>query len=88
MQSWCRNWDDLTAFFDFPVEIRTIIYTTNLIENLNGKICKYTKIKLSFPSDDALHKSVWLAIGEIEKKWTMAIRNWGIIMNQFITIFK
>ena len=88
VQSWHRNWDDLTAFFDFPVEIRTIIYTTNLIENLNGKIRKYTKTKLSFPTDDALRKSVWLSINEIEKKWTMPIRNWGIVMNQFIAIFE
>jgi len=88
VQSWHRNWNDLTAFFDFPVEIRTIIYTTNLIENLNGKIRKYTKTKLSFLTDDALRKSVWLAIGEIEKKWTMPIRNWGIVMNQFLVIFE
>ncbi len=38
-----NNRDNLTAFFEFPVEIRKIIYTTNLIENLNGKIRKYTK---------------------------------------------
>ena len=88
VQSWHRNWNDLTAFFDFPVEIRTIIYTTNLIENLNGKIRKYTKTKLSFPTDDALRKSVWLAIGEIEKKWMVPIRNWGIVMNQFLVIFE
>lgn len=79
---------DLTAFFDFPVEIRTIIYTTNLIENLNGKIRKYTKTKMSFPTDDALRKSVWLALQEIEKKWTMPIKNWGLVMNQFIAIFE
>ncbi len=88
VQSWHRNWDDLTAFFDFPVEIRTIIYTTNLIENLNGKIRKYTKTKMSFPTDDALLKSVWLALQEIEKKWTMPIKNWGLVMNQFIAIFE
>ena len=88
VQSWHRNWDDLTAFFDFPVEIRTIIYTTNLIENLNGKIRKYTKTKMSFPTDDALRKSVWLALQEIEKKWTMPIRNWGLVMNQFLAIFE
>ena len=40
IKSWQTNWDDLTVFFDFPVEIRKIIYTTNLIENLNGKIRK------------------------------------------------
>ena len=88
VQSWRRNWDDLTAFFDFPVEIRTIIYTTNLIENLNGKIRKYTKAKMSFPTDDALRKSVWLALQEIEKKWTLPIRNWGLVMNQFLLIFE
>ncbi|MDH6355999.1 hypothetical protein M2132_002350 [Dysgonomonas sp. PH5-45] len=64
---WRNNWDELTSFYDFPLEIRKIIYTTNLIENLNGKIRKYTKNKLSFPTDDALRKSVYLAIAEIEK---------------------
>lgn len=88
VQSWHRNWDELTAFFEFPVEIRKIIYTTNIIENLNGKIRKYTKSKLSFPTDDALRKSVWLALQEIEKKWTLPVRNWGVIMNQFMAIFE
>ncbi len=86
--SWYRNWDELTVFLDFPVEIRKIIYTTNLIENLNGKIRKYTKNKLSFPTDDAVKKSVYLALNEITKKWTMPIRNWGVILNQFMTIFE
>ena len=54
--SWRNNWDDLTVFFQFPMEIRKIIYTTNLIENLNGKIRKYTKSKFSFPSDDAVKR--------------------------------
>ena len=88
VRSWRTNWDNLTTFFDYPVEIRKIIYTTNLIENLNGKIRKYTKAKLSFPNDDALKKSVYLAISEIEKKWTMPIKNWAIVLNQFITIFE
>jgi len=88
IRSWRTNWDNLTAFFDFPVEIRKIIYTTNLIENLNGKIRKYTKNKLSFPNDDALKKSVYLAIAEIEKKWYQPIWNWGMVFNQFLTIFE
>lgn len=83
-----KNWDDLTVFFQFPLEIRKIIYTTNLIENLNGKIRKYTKSKLSFPSDDAVKKTVYLSLMEIEKKWTMPISNWGLIMNQFMIIFE
>lgn len=88
VNSWRKNWDELTVFFDFPLEIRKIIYTTNLIENLNGKIRKYTKNKMSFPTDDAVMKSVFLAIREATKKWTMPIQNWPIILNQFIIIFE
>ncbi|MGA0559041.1 IS256 family transposase [Larkinella sp. VNQ87] len=88
IKSWRQHWDELTVFFDFPLEIRQIIYTTNLIENLNGKIRKYTKNKLSFPNDEAVLKSVYLALREASKKWTMPIRNWGMILNQFLTIFE
>jgi len=87
IKSWRANWEELTAFLDFPLEIRKIIYTTNVIENLNGKIRKYTKNKMSYPTDDAVLKSVFLAIKEATKKWTMPIRNWGIILNQFNLIF-
>lgn len=88
IRSWRENWDELTVFYDFPLEIRRIIYTTNIIENMNGKIRKYTKNKLSFPSDDAVLKSVYLALREISKKWTMPIQNWGIILNQFLILFE
>ena len=88
IKSWRDNWEDLTVFFEFPLEIRKIIYTTNLIENLNGKIRKYTKNKLSFPTDEAVMKSVYLATREATKKWSLPIRNWGIILNQFLTIYE
>lgn len=88
IKSWRANWEELTAFLDFPLEIRKIIYTTNVIENLNGKIRKYTKNKMSFPTDDAVLKSVYLSIHEATKKWTMPIRNWGTILNQFMIMFE
>lgn len=87
IKSWRENWSELTAFLDFPMEIRKIIYTTNVIENLNGKIRKYTKNKLSFPTDEAVVKSVYLAINEATRGWSKTIRNWGMILNQFILIF-
>ena len=88
IKSWRNNWDELTVFFDFPLEIRKIIYTTNLIENLNGKIRKYTKSKGSFPDDNSVKKAVFLALREITKKWTQPYRNWAIILNQFVSIFE
>lgn len=53
IHSWRNNWEELTVFFDFLVEIRKIIYTTNLIENQNGKIRKYTKT--SYHSQMMMH---------------------------------
>ena len=88
IKSWRNNWQELTAFLDFPLPIRKIIYTTNTIENLNGKIRKYTKNKLSFPTDEAVQKSVYLAIMEATKSWSMPIPNWGQILNQFIIMFE
>ena len=61
-----------------------MLYEVITIENLNGKIRKYTKNKLSFPSDQAVMKSVYLALREATKKWSMPIQNWGIVLNQFV----
>lgn len=88
LQSWRTNWDNLTSYFDFPLEIRKIIYTTNTIENLNRGIRKYTKTKVQFTDEMAAQKAVYLAIMNIEKKWTMPILNWGYIIHQFLTIFE
>lgn len=88
IESWRNNWDTLTSYFDFPLEIRKIIYTTNTIENLNRGIRKYTKTKVQFTDDQAAQKAVFLAIMNIEKKWSMPIQNWGYILHQFLTIFE
>jgi putative transposase len=87
IKSWKDNWEELTAYFDYPMEIRKIIYTTNAIESLNSTIRKYTKTKTVFPDDQSAMKAVYLAIKNIQQKWTMPIRSWGIIINQFIIKF-
>jgi transposase-like protein len=88
VRSWKNNWEELTQFFEYPLEIRKIVYTTNIIESLNRGIRKYTKTKSIFPHDQAALKSVYLAISNIEKKWTLPIRNWGMILQQFLIIFE
>lgn len=87
VNSWRRHWEHLTHYFNYPNEIRQIIYTTNVIESLNSGIRKYTRAKTVFPDDNAALKSVFLAIRNIERKWTVPIRNWGTILNQFMIIF-
>lgn len=88
IQSWQNNWENLTQFFNYPMEIRKIIYTTNTIENLNRGIRKYTKTKVQFVDDNAALKAVFLSIRNIEGKWDMPIQNWGLILHQFLTIFE
>lgn len=86
--SWRNNWDNLTSYFAFPLEIRKIIYTTNTIENVNRGIRKYIKTKVQFTDDIAAQKAVYLALMNIQKKWNMPVQNWGFILHQFVTIFE
>ena len=86
-KSWQTNWDNLATFFEFPVQIRKIIYTTNIIENMNRIIRKYTKTKTMLPNDQAVEKVVYLSLMQISKKWTMTQRDWPIMLLQFINIF-
>lgn len=88
VQSWRRNWARITPFFDYPPEIRKVIYTTNAIESLNMSLRKITKNRGSFPSDEALLKLFYLAIQNISKKWTMPIRDWKAALNRFTIQFE
>ena len=86
-QSWWRNWDNLTSFFNFPPEIRRVIYTTNAVESLNSSFRKVLKTKGSFPNDEAVFKLIYLAFKNIAKKWTRPIANWPLALNQFAILF-
>ena len=82
-QSWRRNWTRIIPFFDYPPEIRKVIYTTNAIESVNMSLHKITKNRGSFPSDEALIKLFYLALRNISKKWTMPLRDWKAALNRF-----
>ena len=87
VNSWRNNWARIIPFFDYPPEIRKVIYTTNAIESVNMSLRKITKNRGSFPNDDALLKLFYLALNNISKKWTMPIRDWKAALNQFTIQF-
>lgn len=87
-QSWRRNWERLTPFFAYPADIRKVIYTTNAIESLNMSLRKVTKNRGSFPTDEAAVKLLYMALKNIEKKWTMPIRDWKAALNRFSIVFE
>ena len=86
-QSWRNNWPNLSTYFKYPQEVRTLIYTTNAIENFNRGLRKVTKSKSVFPTDDALMKMLYLAMMDITKKWTGRRKDWGIIHSQLEVYF-
>lgn len=86
-QSWQRHWPNLITLFDYPDDIRKVIYTTNAIESLNSVIRKAVKNRKVFPHDQAAMKVVYLAIDAAAKKWTMPIRNWKAALNRFMIEF-
>ena len=85
--SWRNNWPQLCTYFKYPAEIRKVIYTTNAIENFNRQLRKVTKSKSIFPTDDALFKSLYLAMVDITKKWTGKAWDWGQTLDQLCIYF-
>jgi len=86
-RSWTANWECLSVFYEFSSEIRRMIYTTNIIENLNRVIRKYTKGKTIFPGDEAVQKTVYLAVQHIARKWSMPVQHWQKILAQFAVLY-
>lgn len=88
IKSWRNNWTEISTFFRYPEEIRKLIYTTNIIESYHRQLRKVTKSKSVFPTDDALLKMLYLATMDVTRKWTMRVKNWGMILSQFSVYFE
>lgn len=88
VRSWENNWEELSTFFNFPDQIRRLIYTTNAIEGYNRQLRKVTKNKSSFPTSQAVRKLLYLANVHIVKKWTRPIVDWPAILNQLAIRFE
>ena len=88
INNWENNWEDVNSFFQFPDEIRRIMYTTNIIEGLNRQYRKVTKTKSVFPSDTSLEKMLYLASRNITQKWTQRYRNWDQVIGQLIILYE
>lgn len=82
-RSWRNNWENLTPLFDYPDDIRKVIYTTNAIESLNSVLRKSIKTRKLFPTDDSVYKLVYLAIQQASRRWTMPIHHWKQALNRF-----
>lgn len=87
IDSWYNNWPNLNTYFEYPNEIRKIIYTTNALEGFNRQLRKYTKIRSVFPTDESLRKSLYLSTMKIMEKWTSPNQNWASTLGQLTIMF-
>lgn len=86
-QIWRRNWARITPFFNYPLDIRTAIYTTNSVESLNRSLRKIIKVRGGFPNEEAALKLLFLALRQAAQKWTMPIRRWREALNHFTILW-
>lgn len=87
VRSWRTHWEKITPFMAFPIEIRKIIYTTNIVESLNSSLRKAVRNRGHFPTEEALMKVLYLVIQQVSKKWTMPIRDWKQALNRFAIMY-
>lgn len=88
VDSWYNNWENLSTYFEFSPNIRKIIYTTNVLEGFNRQVRKFTKVRVIYPTDDALNKCVYLATMEIMDKWTQPIHGWSGTLAELTIAFE
>src|SRR3954468_7026404 len=93
IRRWRDSWELIIPFFDFAPKSRKVIYTTNMIENINGQLRKSTRNRGHFPSDEALIKVLYLGCKEMGRTTTKATAGrgsgvpWKTALNQFDIMF-
>jgi putative transposase len=79
---WKENWARVVPFFEFPAEVRKVIYTTNAVESLHMSLRKIIKTRGSFPSEEAAIKLIYLALRNVIQKWD-TVQGWKQALNHF-----
>jgi putative transposase len=86
-QIWLRHWQNIIPIFDYPMQIRRVIYTTNAIESLNRSLRKVIKTKAVFPDEESVFKLMYLAMSNIAKRWNRPIKDWKAALSHFAILF-
>ena len=73
--------------FEYPAEIRRVIYTTNAVESLNMTLRKVIKNRGSFPSEEAALKLLYLGLRNVAKKWN-SVQHWKAALNHFTLLWQ
>jgi transposase-like protein len=88
VRSWRANWANLTPFFDYPPDLRKVIYTTNAIESINSQLRKVVKKKGAFPTADSVRKVMYLAMTRASERWSRPVKDWAKALNHLAVVFE
>lgn len=87
IQSWRRKWENLSAYFRYPLDIRKVIYITNAIESVHRQFRMLTKTKGAFPNENSLLKLLYQGLMNAHEKWTMPRQNWNLTLSRLVIYF-
>ncbi|MFI6007028.1 IS256 family transposase [Streptomyces sp. NPDC051366] len=54
VRTWRTAWPEFTPYLAFPPAIRTVVYSTNMVESINSRLRKATRKRGHFPSEQTL----------------------------------
>jgi putative transposase len=86
-KQWRSNWANLSTYYDYPPEIRRVIYTTNAVESVQAQLRKVTKKHGAFPTQDSVRKVLYLALMRASERWTMPILDWPSALYHLSLVF-
>jgi putative transposase len=86
-RKWRQNWPQVSTLFEFPAELRRVIYTTNAVEATHRSLRKVIKTKGAFPSEEAARKLLYLAMKDAQRRWSH-INGWRLAMNHMVIYFE
>lgn len=86
-KQWRSNWANLSTYYDYPPEIRRVIYTTNAVESVQAQLRKVIKKHSAFPTQDSVRKVLYLALMRASERWTMPIREWPSALYHLSLVF-
>lgn len=86
-RQWRTHWANLVPFFDYPPEIRKVIYTTNAIESIQAQLRKVTKKRGAFPTETSVRKVLYLALLKAQERWTMPVQDWPPALYHLSLVF-
>jgi putative transposase len=82
---WRENWERVVPFFEFPPEVRKVVYTTNAVESLHMSLRKVIKTRGSFPNEEAAIRLIYLALTKTVAKW-QTVQHWKQMLNHLDTV--